>query len=982
MRWTLVLALAMVACSPSENDDSPQVLVVAPGEGGEWDDPSAKARQVYTTIQAAIDAAGPGDTVHVHSGTFYEYITMKDGVNVEGAGTDETIIEGDLVFSGTTAGTTLSRLTIVSDGSSYAEGIYMFDGGTVTDVKVTGFHRGVALLGGHDTVIQNSEFVFNEYGIWSDDTDRLTIRNNLFRSNSVSGVTNYTTTGVITHNTFVLNAYQGSSNYEYGGALQLGTGDAETVVGNLIVSNFYGINCQDCESVFEKNLVWGNNTNYANDAEQQFADLNLDPQFADPGNHDYRITGLSPAIDAGIPGTAPARDFEGQLRDAAPDIGMDEFLTSDASVLITEVMANATTETVLEFVELYNAGGAPVDLAGMIITDGDDDDTIQAFAGGTTVLMPGAYAVVVDPDYDGSYGIDAGVTVVTTGDTNLGNGLTTSDDITLYEADGETTVATFSYPSDPGDGVSLEMVVLSNGDVSGNWRDSACLDGHSAGAAACFPPSGDPAGLIITEVASNVPNEALHEFVELYNPTELEIDAAALIIDDGDSQDTLRGFANSGTLIPPGEHALILDPGYDYYWSLPNGITLLTTGDQSIGNGLAASDPVTLRTADGVTVIDSFTHTLSPADAVSVEKVDYALGDTAGNWVEADTVCDRGLSPGRWNGAAGGLCTPLFITEVMSNPLDEDTGEFVEIYNAGSVAVDLAGLRLTDPTSEDTLAAYDGGSTVVPPGGYAVVVDAEYAGEYAIPAGATVVSTEDTTLGNALSVTDTLVLWEGEHRIDTYGYPFNAGNGVSVERLSMNATDAAANWVASTCASGSSPGDANCATGGTVGGSGTSTVTVVISEVMANADDEDTGEYVEIYNYGKYAVDLSNFVLWDGDQIDLIFGYYSLNDTVLWPGEYAVILDNEYAGDYPHLDPFALLLTTGDSTVGSGLSTNDGVWLFEPDGTTLIDSFTSPSNPGNAISIEKRDLLGGDVLSNWQASTCPEGNSPGAPNCQ
>ena len=235
------------------------------------------------------------------------------------------------------------------------------------------------------------------------------------------------------------------------------------------------------------------------------------------------------------------------------------------------------------------------------------------------------------------------------------------------------------------------------------------------------------------------------------------------------------------------------------------------------------------------------------------------------------------------------------------------------------------------------------------------------------------------TLGNGLATTDSVTLYDtdGTTTIDSFSSPSNPGDGYSIERIDYTLGDTSANWAAATdyCTRGRSPGRLNGAASGICD-------PILITEVMANADDEDTGEYVEIYNYGKYAVDLSNFVLWDGDQIDLIFGYYSLNDTVLWPGEYAVILDNEYAGDYPHLDPFALLLTTGDSTVGSGLSTNDGVWLFEPDGTTLIDSFTSPSNPGNAISIEKRDLLGGDVLSNWQASTCPEGNSPGAPNCQ
>ena len=38
-------------------------------------------------------------------------------------------------------------------------------------------------------------------------------------------------------------------------------------------------------------------------------------------------------------------------------------------------------------------------------------------------------------------------------------------------------------------------------------------------AAACFPESGDPAGLVLTEVMANAVDESAGEYVELYNPT-------------------------------------------------------------------------------------------------------------------------------------------------------------------------------------------------------------------------------------------------------------------------------------------------------------------------------------------------------------------------------------------------------------------------------------------------------------------------------
>ena len=55
-------------------------------------------------------------------------------------------------------------------------------------------------------------------------------------------------------------------------------------------------------------------------------------------------------------------------------------------------MANADDEDSGEFIELYNAGAETIDLAGLVFSDGDAFDTLQAYDSGSTTLAVGAYA--------------------------------------------------------------------------------------------------------------------------------------------------------------------------------------------------------------------------------------------------------------------------------------------------------------------------------------------------------------------------------------------------------------------------------------------------------------------------------------------------------------------------------------------------------------------------------------------------------------
>ncbi len=942
--------------------------------------------QPFTTIQAAIDAAVSGDTVTVPAGTYTETIAIAKSITVAGAGQDETLLIGWVDIDGMTE-TTLSGFgitspTFVSDGSWYTTeaGVYIDgDGGIVhvRDVSVSYFEYGIYCLGSAYSTMGEITAAYNLYGIYAEWDYGHTIQNSLVHSNAYAGILSDDSTGTIAHNTVWGNGFGGSSAAS--GGIVLESGEASSVVNNIIVSNLDGLDCDGCSSSTGSNLVWGNTTDYVNDASASATDLSEDPLLVAMTEGDYHLSSASPCIDAGST-TAVTVDVDGDTRPggAAPDIGYDEFVDSGMSIVITEVLANAAVESTGEFVELYNAGGSTVDLGDLLITDGDDVDTITGYLGRSTELEAGGFAVVLDPEYDGAYTIDADALMVIVGDNTIGNGLTTADTVTLTESDGTTIVATFSHPSDPGDGVSIELVDVDTGDVAGNWRASVCADGMSPGTAHCFPESGDPADLVITEVMANASDERTGEFVELYNPTGNDIDVGGLILDDGDSTDVLEGYHGGSTLLGAGEHGLILDPDFAEDYALPAGLVLITTPDATIGNGIAnSSDSVSLFDTDGTTLIDSYTWAMDPGDGVSVEKVDYAAGDVSTNWAAGSDGCGEGHSAGRLNGSTGGVCSGIIISEVMANAIDEDTGEFVELYNAGAAAVDLAGLVLSDGDTTDTLQAFDGGDTVLDPGAFAVILDAEYADDYSIDSAAVLMTTGDTTLGNSLSVSDPVTLYEsdGLHVLDAFLYPTNPGNGVSTERSYLDMLDDSTNWLPSSCAAGASPGTAGCDDAASSDYAGL----LLINEVMANPETESTGEFVELVNVGPDPIDLAGMILYDGDADDPLEGYSDPTDTVLDAGGYALILDAGYAGEYT-IPSGTLLLTTDDNAICSGLATSDPIELYDSDGVTLIDSFSFPGDPGNGVSIDRVDTGIGDVESNWAASDCGTGSSPGVDN--
>lgn len=360
-------------------------------------------------------------------------------------------------------------------------------------------------------------------------------------------------------------------------------------------------------------------------------------------------------------------------------------------IKINEIITNSATAP--DSIELTNIGAEAVDVSGWILKDDNDTRTL-AIAGGTSIA-PGAF-LAVPVAGDGGFG--------------LGNG----DAARVYLADGTTLVDGHTFPSHS----------------APSW--SRCPDGTGAfvqanaetlGAANDCPGVED---LVINEVESN--GDPVGDWIELANPTGLAIDATGLVVKDSDDSRTLTVPAD--TVVPAG--------GYASVYTEP--------ADDPAGFGLGGADSARIFTADGTTLIDSYSWEAHAATSYG------RCPDRTG---------DFGATLATTRGAANDCPVPsgaddLVINEISSNPFD-----FVELKNVSDGPVELSGLKVADNSAAPITITTE--STTLEPGAlYSFSPDA-------LPGGFGLGSSDTATiyLADGVTVVDSYA-WVG-HRIPSYG---------------------------------------------------------------------------------------------------------------------------------------------------------------------------------------------------------------------
>lgn len=215
----------------------------------------------------------------------------------------------------------------------------------------------------------------------------------------------------------------------------------------------------------------------------------------------------------------------------------------------------------------------------------------------------------------------------------------------------------------------------------------------------------------------------------------------------------------------------------------------------------------------------------------------------------------------------------IVINEVESNG---DASDWIELKNTGSAPVDISGWAVKD--NDDARDFRFPTGTSIQPGAYLVVDDAQF--------------------GFGLGKEDEARVFDSAGTlVDAYAWAQHAE--VSYARL----PDGTGDFAQTTASSRGAANDVAPAIG-----------SVVINEVESSGGEP--GDWVELFNPGVGAIDLSGYVFTDNSPEDATHRYELAAGTTLQPGAYLVIEEADF---------------------NFGLGGGDSAMLFTPDGTTLVD---------------------------------------------
>jgi parallel beta-helix repeat protein len=167
--------------------------------------------QSYSSIQAAINEAEPGDAVFVFNGSYIEDLVIEKRIKLQGEDPNTTIINGsglDDTIHVKSSGVTLSGFTVICNGSEWYDACIEINDAnncSLTDIRFNSAQNGLFLSHAINTEIFGNEFLGNNYGIFSQFSKNNKISNNSFMLNEVGIYLEGSVVNVIDHNNVLAN---------------------------------------------------------------------------------------------------------------------------------------------------------------------------------------------------------------------------------------------------------------------------------------------------------------------------------------------------------------------------------------------------------------------------------------------------------------------------------------------------------------------------------------------------------------------------------------------------------------------------------------------------------------------------------------------------------------------------------------------------------------------------------------------------------